>query len=63
MGKLLTFAQAAERAANSPAWWRKLASRRGIAVVKVGRSTRLREEDVERVIRDGYRPARNEVVR
>ena len=58
MGKLVTFAEAAERAANSPAWWRKLAARRGIAVVKLGRCARLREEDVERVICDGYRPAR-----
>lgn len=58
MGKLLTFTQAAERGANSPAFWRKLAAHRRIAIVKLGRSTRLREEDVERLIADGLRPAR-----
>ncbi len=56
MSRLLTFAQAAEKAANSPAWWRKLAGRGCVPVVKLGRSSRLREEDVERVIREGYRP-------
>ena len=58
MGRLLTFSEAAERCSNSPAWWRKLAARRQIAVVKLGRSSRLLEEDVERVIRDGLRAAR-----
>lgn len=56
MGKLLTFREAADRASNSPAWWRKLAARRRIEVVKLGRSARLREDDVERVIRGGVRP-------
>jgi hypothetical protein len=55
---LLTFPEAARRAANSPAWWRNLAARRQIAVIKLGRSARLREEDVERVIRDGVRVPR-----
>jgi hypothetical protein len=52
---LLTFAQAAERAANSVAWWRKLAARRQIRVIKLGRSARLRSDDVDRIIREGFR--------
>jgi hypothetical protein len=58
MQKLLTFTEAAQLASNSPAWWRKLASRHQIAVVKLGRSSRLREEDVARIMREGLRPAR-----
>ena len=52
---LLTFAQAAESAANSVAWWRKLAARRQIPVIKLGRSARLRSADVDRIIREGFR--------
>jgi hypothetical protein len=55
--RLITMSEAAARAANSPAWWRKLAARQQIPVVKLGRSTRLREEDVERVIAAGFQPA------
>jgi len=51
---LITFQDAANRAANSPAWWRKLAARREIAVVKLGRSARLRAEEVEQIIRKGF---------
>jgi excisionase family DNA binding protein len=58
MQKLMTFAEAARLASNSSAWWRKLAARREIAVVKLGRSARLREDDVERIIRESVRPAR-----
>jgi len=58
MEKLLTFSEAAERCSISAAWWRKQAARGRIAVVKLGRATRLREDDVQRVIRDGLRPAR-----
>ena len=56
--KLITFAEAAAQASNSAAWWRKLATRGHLPVVKLGRSTRLRVEDVERVIRTGLQPAR-----
>jgi hypothetical protein len=56
--RLVTFAQAGALAANSPAWWRKLVARRQIPVVKLGRSSRLREEDVNRIIAEGFRPAR-----
>jgi hypothetical protein len=56
--RLITFAEAAARAANSPAWWRKLAARQQIQAVKLGRSCRLREEDVSRIIAEGFRPAK-----
>ena len=52
--KLITMAEAAARAANSPAWWRKLAARQQIKVVKLGRSSRLREDEVERILARGY---------
>jgi hypothetical protein len=58
ISKLVTFAEAATQASNSAAWWRKLASRGQLPVVKLGRSTRLRAEDVERVIRAGLHPVR-----
>ena len=56
--RLVSYSEAAARAANSPAWWRKLVARRQIPVVKLGRSSRLREEDVNRIIAEGFRPAR-----
>lgn len=63
MEQLMTFAEAARLARNSHGWWRKLAQRRGIAVVKLGRCARLRQVDVERVIADGLRPACDEAAR
>jgi len=51
---------AAARAANSVAWWRRLVARKAIPVVRLGKSVRFREDDVERVLRDGVRPARAE---
>jgi hypothetical protein len=56
--QLMTFAEAGSLASNSPAWWRKLATRQHIPVVKLGRSSRLREEDVTRIIAEGFCPAR-----
>ena len=58
--KLLTLKDAAARAANSVAWWRRLVARKAIPVVHLGRSVRLREEDVDRVLRDGVRSTRAE---
>jgi excisionase family DNA binding protein len=60
--RLVSYSEAAARAANSPAWWRKLVARRQIPVVKLGRSSRLREEDVDRIIAEGFRPARVQAV-
>ena len=56
--RLVSYGEAAARAANSPAWWRKLVACRQIPVVKLGRSSRLREEDVNRIIAEGFRAAR-----
>lgn len=55
--KLVSYSEAAARGSNSAAWWRKLAARRQIPVIKLGRSSRLREEDVTRIIAEGFRPA------
>lgn len=61
--KLISYSVAAERAGNSSAWWRKLAARQQIPVIKLGRSSRLREADVDRIIAEGFRPARQEAQR
>ena len=56
--QLITMTEAAARAANSAAWWRKLAARPEIPVVKLGRSSRLREADVNRIISEGVQTRR-----
>lgn len=56
--QLITMTEAAARAANSAAWWRKLAARGEIPVVKLGRSSRLREADVNRIISEGVQTRR-----
>ena len=56
MSRLLSVAEAAERASNSTSWWRKFVARGGIEVVRLGRAVRLREADVDRVLREGVRP-------
>jgi hypothetical protein len=56
--QLMTFAQAGSLAANSPAWWRRQAARGLIGIVKLGRSARLREDEVLRIIAEGSRPGR-----
>jgi hypothetical protein len=61
--RLISYTEAAARASNSPAWWRKLAARQQIPMVKLGRSSRLREEDVNRIIAEGFRPVRQEAQR
>lgn len=57
MDQLLSLSQAAEQTATTVSFWRKLIYRRRIPIVKLGKLTRLRAEDVERLIRDGYRSA------
>lgn len=54
--KLLTVLDAAERLALRPATVRKLIYQRRLPVVKLGRSVRLREEDLEALMRLGLRP-------
>ena len=58
MDKLITFKQAAEVTATSESFWRKLAARRLIGVVRLGRACRLREADALAWIAANQRPAR-----
>jgi excisionase family DNA binding protein len=55
--RLLTVAEAAELASNSAAWWKRRIARGEIGAVKLGRSTRLRAQDVARLIDENFRPA------
>jgi len=55
MGKLLSLPEVASRTSTSIAFWRKVIGRKEVPVVKIGRLTRLREEDVEAFCRLGLR--------
>ena len=59
-GQLLTLQDAAARTAMSVAWLRRLIARKAIPAVRLGRSVRVREEDLERLIQEGVRPTRGE---
>lgn len=53
---LLTYRQAAERSGTSYAFWQRLGAKGVIPVVRLGyRSCRLREDDVERILREGIK--------
>jgi excisionase family DNA binding protein len=54
--KLLTIVEAADRLALRPGTIRKLIYQRRLPSVKLGRSVRLREEDLEALIRLGLHP-------
>lgn len=58
--RLLTVEECAARTSPSPAYWRKLISRRRIPVHKLGRLTRIAERDLEALLRAGFRPRRRE---
>lgn len=58
MNRLLTFKETAQQTGTSVAFWRKLAARGGIAVVRLGRACRIREADLERFLTERCRPAR-----
>ncbi len=60
MDKLLTVEECAARTSTSPAFWRKLISRRRIPVHKLGRLVRIAERDLEALMRAGFRPPRRE---
>jgi excisionase family DNA binding protein len=53
MSQLITVEEAANRLACSPAAIRKWLYQRRLRAVKVGRLTRLRLEDIERVASEG----------
>jgi len=54
-GRLLSLPEVAARTATSIAFWRKAVQQRTVPVVKIGRLTRVREEDVEAYCRLGFR--------
>lgn len=58
MDRLFTFKEIAERTSTSVAFWRKLAARRAIAVVRLGRACRISETELERFVTERCRPAR-----
>lgn len=59
MDKLLDVKQAAELLSCSEAAIRKWICQRRLPVVKVGRLTRVRQSDLERLISTGLRQPRN----
>ena len=58
MNRLLTYKEVAQQTGTSVAFWRKLAARRAITVVRLGRACRVREADLERFLAERCRPAR-----
>jgi excisionase family DNA binding protein len=61
MTKLVTVTEAAQRLSLKPATIRKMIFQRRVPVVKIGRSVRIKEEDLEAIIRRGYQPAMEEL--
>lgn len=57
-GRLLSLPEVAARTATSLAFWRKAVVQRNVPIVKIGRLTRLREEDVDAFCRLGFRSDR-----
>ena len=58
-GKLLTVPEAADRLKLQPSTIRKWIFQRRLAHVRIGRrAVRIREADVEKLIREGYAPAK-----
>ena len=55
MERLLTVFQAADALALKPATIRKMILQKRIPVVRIGRAVRIKEADVEGIIRQGYR--------
>ena len=54
---LLRVPEAAKRLAVKESTIRKMILQRRIAVVKIGRTVAIPEEEIEKMIQDGYRPA------
>lgn len=55
MQQLLTVLQAADALALKPATIRKMILQRRLPVVRIGRSVRIKQADVEGIIRQGYK--------
>lgn len=60
MGRLLTVGEVAARTGWKPCTVRKKILRRELGYVKLGRSVRIPESELERLISDGFRPALTE---
>ena len=60
MGKLMSVKTIAAETGTSQSYWRKLISRRVIPVIKLGRSCRVREEDLVLFLRARSREARDD---
>ncbi|MBI2525274.1 MAG: helix-turn-helix domain-containing protein [Candidatus Rokubacteria bacterium] len=56
--RLLTLKVIAAQTGTSQAFWRKLAARREIPVVRLGRACRVREADLERFLAERCRGVR-----
>jgi excisionase family DNA binding protein len=61
MNGLMTVLEVAERLGLKPATIRKMIFQRKLPIVKIGRSVRIKPEDIEKIIRAGYQPALEEV--
>ena len=57
MQRLLTVFQAADALALKPATIRKMIFQRRLPVVRIGRAVRIKEGDVELIIKEGYQKA------
>jgi excisionase family DNA binding protein len=57
MGRLLTVGEVAVRTGWKPSTVRKKILRRELGYVKLGRSVRIPESELERLIINGFRPA------
>jgi len=57
-GKLLTVAEAADALHMKPSSLRAWVLRRKINCYKVGRSIRISTDEIERLLREGLRPAK-----
>lgn len=57
MERLLTVFQAADALALKPATIRKMILQRRLPIVRIGRAVRIKEGDVELIIKEGYRKA------
>lgn len=55
--KLLRISEVAERLAIKESTVRKMVFERRLPVVRIGRTVTIPEEHIEKLIREGYRPA------
>ncbi len=55
--RLLTLMECESRTGRKVSTWRKAIAQRKIAFVRLGRSVRIPEEVIEKMIAEGFRPA------